>query len=93
MDVMKHEIFGPVLPIMTYDSISDVVDYINKNDNPLGLYYFGQSQSEQNFVINSTRSGGVTVNDTLFHILQSRLPFGGVGQSGHGCFLMDMKDF
>ena len=86
MDVMKHEIFGPVLPIMTYDSISDVVDYINKNDNPLGLYYFGRSQSEKNFVINNTRSGGVTVNDTMFHILQSRLPFGGVGQSGHGCF-------
>ena len=86
MDVMKHEIFGPVLPIMTYESISDVVDYINKNDNPLGLYYFGRSQFEQNFVINNTRSGGVTVNDTMFHILQSRLPFGGVGQSGHGCF-------
>ena len=86
MDVMKHEIFGPILPIMTYESISDVVDYINKNDNPLGLYYFGRSQSEQNFVINNTRSGGVTVNDTMFHILQSRLPFGGVGQSGHGCF-------
>ena len=86
MDVMKHEIFGPVLPIMTYDSISDVVDYINKNDNPLGLYYFGRSQYEQNFVINNTRTGGVTVNDTMFHILQSRLPFGGVGQSGHGCF-------
>ena len=86
MDVMKHEIFGPILPIMTYENISDVVDYINKNDNPLGLYYFGRSQSEQNFVINNTRSGGVTVNDTMFHILQSRLPFGGVGQSGHGCF-------
>ena len=86
MDVMKHEIFGPILPIMTYESISDVVNYINKNDNPLGLYYFGRSQSEQNFVINNTRSGGVTVNDTMFHILQSRLPFGGVGQSGHGCF-------
>ena len=86
MDVMKHEIFGPVLPIMTYESISDVVNYINKNDNPLGLYYFGRSQFEQNFVINNTRSGGVTVNDTMFHILQSRLPFGGVGQSGHGCF-------
>ena len=86
MDVMKHEIFGPILPIMTYESINDVVHYINKNDNPLGLYYFGRSQSEQNFVINNTRSGGVTVNDTMFHILQSRLPFGGVGQSGHGCF-------
>ena len=86
MDVMRYEIFGPILPIMTYENISDVVDYINKNDNPLGLYYFGRSQSEQNFVINNTRSGGVTVNDTMFHILQSRLPFGGVGQSGHGCF-------
>ena len=86
MDVMRHEIFGPILPIMTYESISDVIEYINKNDNPLGLYYFGRSQSEQNFVINNTRSGGVTVNDTMFHILQSRLPFGGVGQSGHGCF-------
>jgi len=86
MDVMKHEIFGPILPIMTYESINDVVHYINKNDNPLGLYYFGRSQSEQNFVINNTRSGGVTINDTMFHILQSRLPFGGVGQSGHGCF-------
>ena len=86
MDVMRHEIFGPILPIMTYENISDVVDYINKNDNPLGLYYFGRSQSEKNFVINNTRSGGVTVNDTMFHILQSRLPFGGVGQSGHGCF-------
>ncbi len=86
MNVMRHEIFGPILPIMTYENISDVVDYINKNDNPLGLYYFGRSQSEQNFVINNTRSGGVTVNDTMFHILQSRLPFGGVGQSGHGCF-------
>ena len=86
MDIMRHEIFGPILPIMTYENISEVVDYINKNDNPLGLYYFGQSQLEQNFVINNTRSGGVTVNDTMFHILQSRLPFGGVGQSGHGCF-------
>ncbi len=86
MDIMRHEIFGPILPIMTYENISDVVHYINKNDNPLGLYYFGRSQSEQNFVINNTRSGGVTVNDTMFHILQSRLPFGGVGQSGHGCF-------
>ncbi len=86
MDVMRHEIFGPLLPIMTYENIRDVVDYINKNDNPLGLYYFGRSQSEQNFVIKNTRSGGVTVNDTMFHILQSRLPFGGVGQSGHGCF-------
>ena len=86
MEVMKNEIFGPILPIMFYENIIEVVDYINKKDNPLGLYYFGNNKSEQNFVINNTRSGGVTVNDTMFHILQSRLPFGGVGQSGHGCF-------
>ena len=86
MEVMKNEIFGPILPIMFYENISEVVQYINERDNPLGLYYFGNKKSEQNFVINNTRSGGVTVNDTMFHILQSRLPFGGVGQSGHGCF-------
>ena len=86
MEVMKNEIFGPILPIMFYENINEVVDYINKRENPLGLYYFGDNKSEQNFVINNTRSGGVTVNDTMFHILQSRLPFGGVGQSGHGCF-------
>ncbi|MFL2801196.1 MAG: aldehyde dehydrogenase family protein [Paracoccaceae bacterium] len=86
MEVMKNEIFGPILPIMFYDNIREVVDYINKRDNPLGLYYFGNNRFEQNFVVNNTRSGGVTVNDTMFHILQSRLPFGGVGQSGHGCF-------
>ena len=86
MEVMKNEIFGPILPIMFYDNIREVVDYINKRDNPLGLYYFGNNKFEQNFVVNNTRSGGVTVNDTMFHILQSRLPFGGVGQSGHGCF-------
>ena len=86
MEVMKNEIFGPILPIIFYTNISEVVDYINKRDNPLGLYYFGNNKSEQNFVIDNTRSGGVTINDTMFHILQSRLPFGGVGQSGHGCF-------
>ena len=86
MEVMKNEIFGPILPIMYYENINEVVDYINKRENPLGLYYFGDNKSEQNFVINNTRSGGVTVNDTMFHILQSRLPFGGVGQSGNGYF-------
>ena len=67
MDVMKHEIFGPILPILTYESISEAVDYINSNDNPLGLYYFGRSQTEQNFVINNTRSGGVTERYNVSH--------------------------
>ena len=86
MEVMKNEIFGPLLPIMLYENLSEVVDYINKHDHPLGLYFFGKNKSEQNFIINNTRSGGVTINDAMFHILQSRLPFGGVGPSGYGCY-------
>ena len=86
MDVMKNEIFGPLLPILLYEDLTEVVKYINLHDRPLGLYFFGNEKSEQNYVINNTRSGGVTINDTLFHILQSRLPFGGVGESGYGCY-------
>ena len=84
MRVMQEEIFGPLLPVMVYEELSEVVDYINKHDHPLGLYFFGNNKSEQNFIINNTRSGGVTINDAMFHLMQSRLPFGGVGPSGYG---------
>lgn len=86
MKVMQDEIFGPLLPVMLYDDISEVINYVNAHDHPLGLYYFGKSQSEQQNVIKSTRSGGVTINDAMFHIMQSELPFGGVGASGYGCY-------
>ena len=86
MKVMQDEIFGPLLPVMLYDNISEVINYVNAHDHPLGLYYFGKSQSEQQNVIKSTRSGGVTINDAMFHIMQSELPFGGVGASGYGCY-------
>ncbi len=86
MEVMKNEIFGPLLPIMLYENLSEVTDYINKHDHPLGLYFFGKNKSQQNYIINNTRSGGVTINDTMFHLLQSRLPFGGVGHSGYGYY-------
>ena len=86
MDVMKNEIFGPLLPILLYEDLTEVIEYINLHDRPLGLYFFGNKKSEQNYVINNTRSGGVTINDALFHILQARLPFGGVGESGYGCY-------
>jgi coniferyl-aldehyde dehydrogenase len=86
MQVMKDEIFGPLLPIMVYDEISEVINYINKNDHPLGLYYFGNTKQEQEKVIKNTRSGGVTINDAMFHLMQSQLPFGGVGPSGYGCY-------
>ena len=86
MEVMKNEIFGPLLPIMLYEDLSEVVDYINAHDHPLGLYFFGNRKSEQDYIINNTRSGGVTINDAMFHLMQSNLPFGGVGQSGYGYY-------
>ena len=86
MQVMKDEIFGPLLPIMVYDEISEVINYINNNDHPLGLYYFGNTKQEQEKVIKNTRSGGVTINDAMFHLMQSQLPFGGVGPSVYGCY-------
>ena len=84
MRIMQEEIFGPLLPIMVYDELQEVVDYVNSHDHPLGLYFFGNKKSEQNFIIENTRSGGVTINDAMFHLMQSRLPFGGVGPSGYG---------
>ena len=84
MQIMKEEIFGPLLPIKTYKDISEPINYINKNDKPLGLYYFGNNKNEENNVVNSTSSGGVTVNDIMGHIQQNELGFGGVGPSGMG---------
>lgn len=84
MKVMQEEIFGPILPVMTYDSIDQAIDYVNEHDRPLGLYYFGQDKAEEQKVLNRTISGGVTVNDVLFHNAMEDLPFGGVGPSGMG---------
>ncbi len=84
MKVMQEEIFGPILPVMTYDSIDDAIDYVNAHDRPLGLYYFGNDRAEENKVLARTISGGVTVNDVLFHNAMEDLPFGGVGPSGMG---------
>ena len=84
MKVMQEEIFGPILPVKTYKTIDDAIDYVNANDRPLGLYYFGQDKSEEDRVLTRTISGGVTVNDVLFHNAMEDLPFGGVGPSGMG---------
>ena len=72
------------LNIKTYKDIREPINYINKNDKPLGLYYFGNNKNEEAKVINSTSSGGVTVNDIMGHIQQNELGFGGVGPSGMG---------
>ena len=84
MQIMKEEIFGPLLPIKTYKDINEPINYINKNDKPLGLYYFGNNKNEEAKVVNSITSGGVTVNDIMGHIQQNELGFGGVGPSGMG---------
>ncbi len=84
MKVMQEEIFGPILPVMTYASMDEAVDYVNAHDRPLGLYYFGTDKAEENRVLSRTISGGVTVNDVIFHNAMEDLPFGGVGPSGMG---------
>ncbi len=86
MKAMQEEIFGPVLPVKTYAHIDEAIDYVNDHDRPLGLYYFGENSSEREKVLTKTISGGVTVNDVIFHVSMEDLPFGGVGPSGMGSY-------
>ena len=86
MKIMQEEIFGPVLPVKTYKEVNEPVNYINSKDRPLGLYYFGEDNTEKEFVLENTTSGGVTVNDVISHIQMEDLPFGGVGPSGMGSY-------
>ena len=86
LDVMREEIFGPVMPVKPYDTVDDTINYINDKPRPLGLYYFGDDAGEEERVLNHTTSGGVTVNDVVMHVAQEDLPFGGVGPSGMGAY-------
>jgi len=86
MAVMNEEIFGPILPIRRYSAIGEVIDHINAHDRPLALYYFGKDETEKRQVLDRTISGGVTLNDVLFHIGVDDLPFGGTGPSGMGSY-------
>ena len=79
--VMEEEIFGPIFPIVTYITTEQAVKFINEREKPLALYYFGDQQSAD-YVIGHTSSGGACVNDTIVHIANEKLPFGGVGNSG-----------
>ncbi|WP_085677918.1 MULTISPECIES: coniferyl aldehyde dehydrogenase [unclassified Pseudomonas] len=84
MRVMQDEIFGPLLPLVPYDHLDDALAYINQRPRPLALYYFGYDRGEQQHVLQHSHSGGVCLNDTLLHVAQDDLPFGGVGPSGMG---------
>jgi aldehyde dehydrogenase (NAD+) len=81
--IMKEEIFGPILPVLSFTSISDVLNYVNSNEKPLAFYYFGKNKTAKD-ILNKTTSGGGCINDTLMHITNHKLPFGGVGNSGLG---------
>ena len=84
--LMQEEIFGPILPVLTYGSLSEAISYINARARPLALYWFGTDTAARDTVLASTVSGGVTVNDTLMHIAHENLPFGGIGESGWGSY-------
>jgi acyl-CoA reductase-like NAD-dependent aldehyde dehydrogenase len=82
--VMREEIFGPILPVVPYAMLDDALAYVNARPRPLALYYFDRDQARIARVLTSTVAGGVTINDTILHITQESLPFGGVGSSGMG---------
>ena len=84
MAVMQEEIFGPLLPVVTYDTLDDAIAYVSARPHPLALYLFERDRGAIEKVLARTIAGGVTVNDTLYHIAQHHLPFGGVGPSGSG---------
>lgn len=84
--IMQDEIFGPLMPIVPYESVDEAIGYINANDHPLALYVFSSDSSLISNVESSTRSGSFVVNDTVIQLATSQLPFGGVGASGTGAY-------
>jgi aldehyde dehydrogenase (NAD+) len=84
--VMESEIFGPILPVLTYDRLDEAIEQINARPKPLALYVFSENKGVQDQVLRSTSSGGVCINDTVMQVSVSNLPFGGVGESGMGSY-------
>lgn len=84
--IMQEEIFGPILPIIEFEYINEVIDMVKNNSKPLALYYFSEDREKQRFVIENIQFGGGCINDTIMHLATSTLPFGGVGNSGIGSY-------
>ena len=84
MTVMQEEIFGPLLTVIAYRDLDEAIGYVNDRPRPLALYYFDDDRRRQDQVLTSTLSGGVTINDCIYHLARHNLPFGGVGPSGMG---------
>lgn len=81
---MQDELFGPVLPVLSYKKLQEALDFVNKRERPLALYIFTEDRDVRDRILEHTCSGGVCVNDTVDHLVNHRLPFGGVGNSGMG---------
>ena len=81
--VMQEEIFGPIFPVLTFRNISEVTEFVTSREKPLALYYFG---TNGDYVLRHTSSGGSCLNDTILHIANEHVPFGGVGMSGMGSY-------
>lgn len=84
--IMQEEIFGPILPILTYESLDEAIGMIQKHPHPLALYCFTERKAVQRRVLYQCRFGGGCINDTVIHLATSNMPFGGVGESGMGCY-------
>lgn len=85
-EVMQHEIFGPVLPLVNYTELSDIITHNHENPKPLAFYVFGENNAEIELLLQRCQFGGACVNDCLSHIINNRLPFGGFGASGFGTY-------
>ena len=86
MNILQEEIFAPLLPVMTYDTLDQVIDYVAARDKPLALYIYSNDDAAVEQVLQRTSSGGVTINGVFSHYLENNLPFGGVNQSGLGSY-------
>lgn len=81
---MEEEIFGPLLPVITYTSLSEAIEWVNRGERPLALYFFSRNKTNINRVLKETHAGGVAINECILHVAQEELPFGGIGPSGMG---------
>ncbi|MEW5735085.1 MAG: coniferyl aldehyde dehydrogenase [Thermodesulfobacteriota bacterium] len=86
MDLSREEIFGPILPVYEYQDLNEAIRFINARPRPLALYLFTERRKNREKVLVRTTSGGVTINDTMLHVAQDDLPFGGIGPSGMGAY-------
>lgn len=86
MQVMREEIFGPILPVLEYEHLDDALTFVRGRDRPLSMYVFGLSGADQDRVLNQIHAGGMTLNDWGWHVFQHDLPFGGIGNSGMGSY-------